>query len=84
MSDKQALLQKIRELGFTLIDTGMYLNAYNCTEAFEYGKSILEKYQYYLDEYTEKYGPLTSKASFALDRWQWTDDPWPWELEANC
>jgi len=84
MSDRTSLLSKIQQLGFTLIDTGLYLNAYNCPEAFEHGMKIKEKYDLAVKEYTEKYGPLTAKESFTLGDWYWTDLPWPWELEANC
>ena len=60
MSDRTSLLSKIQQLGFTLIDTGLYLNAYNCPEAFEHGMKIKEKYDLAVKEYTEKYGPLTA------------------------
>ena len=44
MNNRTELMKKIQELHFTLIDNGLYLNAYNCDEAFEYGKAVFQKY----------------------------------------
>ena len=30
-------------------------------------------------EFQSKYGPLTAEKSRNMERWDWLDDPWPWE-----
>ena len=30
-------------------------------------------------EYMEKYGPLTADDVMNTERWDWIDNPWPWE-----
>ena len=84
MNSRFELMKKIQELHFTLIDSGLYLNAYDCDEAHEYGKMIHQKYKEAVNEYNNKYGPLTSCDSFDQNKWNWVCTPWPWELEANC
>lgn len=84
MNERSKLLKRIQELNFTLIDNGLYLDAYDCDEALEYGKKIYEKYLAAVEEYNRKYGPLTARASYTHNDWHWVTTPWPWELEANC
>ncbi len=83
MSERKSLLKTIQELGFTLIDNGLYLDAYESDEAFEYSRKIYCMYKKAVEEYTEKYGPLTANSTLDKDSWEWTKTPWPWELEAN-
>jgi len=84
MSEKQKLLKTIRSLGFTLIDTGLYLNAYDSDEALEYFSRVNDMFENAVKEYEKKYGPLTQNAAAAFDTWVWTETAWPWEMEANC
>lgn len=84
MTDKQSLLRTIQSLCFTLTDTGLYLDAYDSDEAFEYFKSVNEIYENAVKEYEKKYGPFTMGSTAMYDTWTWTETPWPWEVEANC
>ena len=84
MTDKQNLMNTIRSLGFTMLETGLYLNAYDSDEAFEYFKSIKELFENAIKEYETKYGPLTMSSTAMYDTWTWTETPWPWEPEADC
>lgn len=77
-------MKTIQSLGFTLIDAGLYLNAYDSEEGFEYFGSVNELYDNAVREYESKYGPLTVKSTALYDTWTWTDSPMPWEPEANC
>ena len=54
MNSRFELMKKIQELHFTLIDSGLYLNAYDCDEAHEYGKMIHQKYKFVNTGISEK------------------------------
>ena len=84
MNEKTKLMRTVQSLCFTVIDTGMYLNAYDSDEAFEYFKSVCELYKNAVEEYEAKYGPLTLCSAAMYDARTWTDCPMPWETEADC
>ena len=86
ITDKEAkkLIRELQLLDFSLIDTILYLDAYPCSsEALEhYHKLLTEKKK--VEELLEQSGyPITAKNNISTSVWEWTDGPWPWELEAN-
>ncbi len=83
MNDKKSLLNEIRALDFALLETGLYLNAYDCEEARDYFKTLNEKREKLAHEYETTYGPLCMKSAVQNGQWQWYKGPWPWESEAN-
>ena len=34
-----------------------------------------------LEEYTERFGPMTADDVRATNEWTWATTPWPWEME---
>ena len=83
MNDKKTLLNEIRALDFALLETGLYLNAYDCEEAKEYFKAIKEKRERLAHEYETNYGPFVMTNGLMNGNWCWAKGPWPWESEAN-
>lgn len=83
MNDKKSLLNEIRALDFALLETGLYLNAYDCEEAKEYFKTIKEKRERLAHEYETNYGPFVMTNGLINGNWCWAKGPWPWESEAN-
>ena len=83
MNDQKSLLNEIRALDFALLETGLYLNAYDCEEAKNYFQTIKEKRERLACEYETSYGPLTMINGIENGNWCWTKGPWPWESEAN-
>ena len=83
MNDKKKLLNDIRALDFALLETGLYLNAYDCEEAKAYFKATSEARDRLACEYERKYGPLRMENGVNESGWAWTKCPWPWESEAN-
>ena len=83
MNDKKALLNEIRALDFALLETGLYLNAYDCEEAKDYFKMTQDKREQLVHEYETNYSPLRMENGMKNGHWQWHQGPWPWESEAN-
>jgi spore coat protein JB len=80
-SEREALLNKVREYGFALVDLDLYLDVH------ESDAEMIKAYNQYLEleknakeEFESKYGPL-SLTSETLNSypWAWAIEPWPWE-----
>ena len=78
------LMRSIQTAGFALVEANLFLDSHPLDRAalkyFEKYKAIHERL---VREYVEKYGPLKALDYDGGDRWKWTDDPFPWALEAN-
>ena len=80
MNEKQLLLNKIKKYSFALKELNLYLDTHpSCRRAlalFQQYKELRDKAE---NEFNEKFGPLTHEQSTCTQRWNWIDDPWPWE-----
>ena len=77
------LLQKIREIDFSLTETVLYLDAYPCSsEAMQYYNKLIAERRQLVDTYEKQCGPLTMYGNQGRT-WEWVEGPWPWEPEAN-
>ena len=77
-------MKKLRMLDFAIQESALYLDAYpDNAPALEYYDSIRSRREEVLEEYEKKYGPVTIFGNRSTDSWQWTNEPWPWEAEAN-
>ena len=80
------LLQQLAALDFTVLDLGLYLNINPHDE-----KAARLHQQFSLEArkiravYENTFGPLTSKSEVATEHsyWEWAENPWPWEYDAN-
>ena len=82
--NRSALLNKLRMLDFAIQETALYLDAYNDnSSALGYYDSMRKMREDVMAEYESKYGPITIFGNKNNKSWQWTDEPWPWEAEAN-
>lgn len=80
----KALLKKIQELDFALLDVGLYLDSHpTCQHAMAYYSKYLAMRKEAAKEYESTVGPLTPMSLGDANRWTWVDGPWPWEREAN-
>ena len=78
---KCALLQRIRELMFAVIELTMYLDTHpdNC----EIRAELCAKQQQ-LAQCKEEYRNYAALEPCGCgEHWSWIDDPWPWEYAAN-
>lgn len=83
-SQGKSLLEILRAIDFALYETVLYLDAYpDSKEALAYYNSLIQDRDVVSGEYQKKYGPLTAFDNQSSTEWQWINNPWPWELEAN-
>lgn len=83
-SARSALLRKIQQHYFAMVEAGLYLDAHpRCRKALEYFEKQKTAHDMYVAEYETTYGPLTFNAGKMGDCWNWIQGPWPWECEAN-
>jgi spore coat protein JB len=80
------MLTKLMELDFISLDLGLFLNTHpDNTEAIDSYNQVITAADALRLKFEEAYGPLCSFRSYAADtqQWQWIDNPWPWQKEAN-
>jgi spore coat protein JB len=84
MKSKMELLKQVVTTEFMKEDLALYLNTHPMDQ------EALSKYNCYVMEskalkesYEMNYGMLSEHDSLSPYPWQWINDPWPWEAEAN-
>ncbi|MBQ8515843.1 MAG: spore coat protein CotJB [Ruminococcus sp.] len=84
MTDKKNLLRTIQQYDFMLYDLQLYLNTHpSCTAAMQQYRKYKALKQAAEEQYVQLCGPLTAVQSDTETKWNWTENPWPWEKEAN-
>ncbi|MGN0328926.1 MAG: spore coat protein CotJB [Lachnospira sp.] len=80
--DRKALMMNIYELGFVLVETGLYLDTHpDDVQAIEYYMDIKEQYRKYIEKYSDYYGPIDKLHMSGDNYWMWVATPMPWEVE---
>lgn len=84
MKNKTELLKQIVASEFIKEDLALFLNTHPMD------KDALAKYNFYVMEskglresYEMNYGMLSEHNSMSPYPWQWINNPWPWESDAN-
>lgn len=82
--NRQELLRSIQVADFALVEANLFLDSHpddeNALRYYARYKEILERLT---NEYVRRFGPLTARQYEGWDRWKWTDEPFPWSLDAN-
>lgn len=66
-----------------MVDTILYLDVYpHCQKATSYYKELKCQREKLIAKLAELGVPMNNM-SVGADNWNWTDSPWPWELDAN-
>ena len=80
---KLELLKQITATRFVLEDLALYLNTHPMD------KAVIERHNFYAMQYKSlretyemHYGMLSHNVC-SPSPWQWINEPWPWEYEAN-
>ena len=82
--EQKKLLDEIRALDFVLVETVLYLDAYDsCESALAYYHKQRCRREALAAEYEKSYGPLTAMGNVSKTTWDWTKEPFPWEYDAN-
>lgn len=80
--DRQKLLKEIQICSFNVFEAGLYLDTHKTdTAALEYHSKHNAMLKELKAEYAAIFGPLTMGDSNSAKAWEWTDGPWPWELQ---
>lgn len=80
MTEREILNNKISTYQFAIIDTQIYLDTHpHDKKALFQIKEYKEKLRPLVEEYEEKFGPL--KKSSSTTKWDWINNPWPWDNE---
>ena len=82
MSERERLLRRISSAQFAAWELHIFLDTHpNDDEALRSFKKYNEMASMLINEYESKYGPLSSSGANGTSRWNWVNEPWPWE---NC
>ncbi len=75
---------ELRALAFAIQELALYLDTHReDREALELYRSYQDLYQKGEARYVKEFGPLNHMQSGSGDRYQWLDEPWPWDYAAN-
>ena len=86
MSNKtqKQLLNSISAAQFALTELGLYLDTHPTDKkALEKFEAYRSKYLTLVKQYESQFGPITLIGDFGNDGFDWVENPWPWEKEAN-
>lgn len=79
-SKKEEALYNIMALDFAINDLNLHLDLYPTdTEMLKKYRSYVEKLLKKEMEYVQNYGPLEVTEVNSLEKFNWIDNPWPWE-----
>lgn len=82
MTNRDTLLKRLQICDFTLTEVALYLDTHpRDKEALAYYHKYLALQKEAKEEYVRKYGPIVHSDQQSESKWEWVNDPWPWE---NC
>lgn len=83
-TSRKELLKKVQEADFFALELQLFLNTHpNCEEALKLYSESVKKAKTLRNEYESNYGPLTAMSTPAKAPWQWSRNPWTWEIERS-
>lgn len=82
---RQQMLQWVNLVSFAVVEASLYLDTHPTDPAaLSYFKEYSHLRNQALEEYASMYGPLTIDTARGCQRkWEWVNEPWPWE-GGNC
>lgn len=79
------LLKQIQCYNFAAYDMLLYLDTHkDDKDAFSMFQSLVQKMNELKSQYEKEFGPLSQFSTAGQDSFNWLDNPWPWEKEANA
>ena len=74
------LMRQIMEYDFAQYELMLYLDTHpEDVKAIRLHKKVSAKARELKDLYEANFGPILASASLSEDRWNWIDNPWPWD-----
>lgn len=81
--DRRQLLWQMTAEQFAAFDTQLYLDTHSHDQrALQMFNNYRNAYAKLRTEFESMFGPISSDNT-AGGSWEWLNDPWPWEREAN-
>ena len=78
------LLHQLQSLNFAVSELGLYLDTHSDDqEATDLFNEYVERYADALKQYERKHGSTTQLGSALTGRYDWLENPWPWDYDAN-
>lgn len=75
---------ELQTMGFAIQELALYLDTHpDDKEALELYRTYQKMYHKGMMEYSEQCGPLNHATPVSSDRYNWLNDPWPWEYAGN-
>ena len=75
---------ELQALGFAVQELALYLDTHrDDTEALEIYREYQRMYNHCREEFLKKHGPLNHFHEDSSDKYNWLNDPWPWEYCRN-
>ena len=75
---------EIAAVHMMLEDLQLYLNTHPTDkEALAKRNAYTNQMKMLNEEYNKRFGMINQDDSFSPYPWQWIEEPWPWECEAN-
>ena len=88
MNTREMLLRKISSAQFAAWELHIYLDTHpNDKQAMESYKKYKARANELIAQYEAQFGPLKTADTMGDSRWEWINEPWPWENceeEVNC
>ena len=85
MSEREMLLRRLSAAQFAAWELNIFLDTHpDNNEALARYKAYKRTAEEIKAVYESKYGPLTAKSVRSDARFDWVNNPWPWEAEGEC
>ena len=82
--DTRALMKKLQMVDFAIVETVLYLDAYpESKPALAYYHKLLSDRERLMESLAKAGKPINLMCNADTESWNWTNGPWPWELDAN-
>jgi spore coat protein JB len=81
----ESLKKQLQAIDFSIVETVLYLDAYpNCKKALAHYHTLIHERKELVARLAEEcHMPITHCENASKDSWDWINNPWPWELDAN-
>ena len=77
-------MKMLRAIDFAIQETVLFLDAYpEDRQALAYYHKLMEQRAQLLAAYEKTNGPVSMYGNHSRTSWDWIEDPWPWEPDAN-
>lgn len=77
-------LHRLQALNFAVSELGLYLDTHSeDQDATDLFNQYVEQYADALKQYERQRGSTTQLGSALTGRYDWLENPWPWDYEAN-